>query len=234
MKTLVRPTLRTTLNNLGCALLVNNLLFGSSTFLFHCLYYLHALDVDILCSAIVIFPQLYRWLNNYHYHQIFWYLYFHRIFSFYILIGNLFLRGLLVKHAKYISLESHVNTLMVSDFGLPVWVTISTFSFLNLLYLGLNEDFPFNFPSVRTCRGISTFIDTGHQHDNYKMLLSVIVCLFLLTGFVIMSHSKIYALQKSFRKTQSTRKQLRQNVNTVQQILAAAYLKVLCSIIILR
>ena len=83
----------------------------------------------------------------------------------YIIIGNLFLRGLLVKHAKYISLESHLNTLMVSDFGLPVWVSIITFCLLNILYLCLNSDFPFNFPNVRTCRGVATFRDNDHQ-DN--------------------------------------------------------------------
>ena len=79
----------------------------------------------------------------------------------YILIGNLFLRGLLVKHAKYISLESHLNTLMVSDFGLPVWILIFTFSLLNILYLGLNSDFPYNFPNVRTCRHLPTFTGPG-------------------------------------------------------------------------
>ena len=83
----------------------------------------------------------------------------------YIIIGNLFLRGLLVKHAKYISLESHLNTLMVSDFGLPVWVSIITFCLLNILYLCLNSDFPFNFPNVRTCRGVATFRDNDHQEN---------------------------------------------------------------------
>ena len=83
----------------------------------------------------------------------------------YILIGNLFLRGLLVKHAKYISLESHLNTLMVSDFGLPVWISIITFCLLNILYLCLNSDFPFNFPNVRTCRGVATFRDNDHQEN---------------------------------------------------------------------
>ena len=64
------------------------------------------------------------------------------------------------------------------------------------------------------------------------MLLSAIVGLSLLTGFVLVSHSQMSDFQKAFKKKGT--KKLRQNVNTVQQVLAAAYLKVFCSVTSLR
>ena len=151
----------------------------------------------------------------------------------FILIGNLFLRGLLVKHAKYISLESHLNTLMVSDFGLPVWILIVTFSLLITLGLGLNSDFPYNFPNVRTCRHVTTFIGPVHHAKNYKMLLYAVVGLSLLTGFILLSHSKMSDFRRVFKMI-GRRKQLRQNVTTAKQILASAYLKVFCSVLSVR
>merc|ERR1719192_437328 len=114
----MRPALRTTLNNLTCALLTVNFTFGS---------------VHFLLTGLVIVPQ------------------FFRIISLYILMGSLFLRSLFVKHAKYISLVSKRNHLVISDFGLPIWITIGTFVSLNILFMVLHSNFPDNFPNVRLC-----------------------------------------------------------------------------------
>ena len=116
----------------------------------------------------------------------------------YILIGNLFLRGLLVKHAKYISLESHLNTLMVSDFGLPVWISIITFCLLNILYLCLNSDFPFNFPNVRTCRGVATFRDNDHQENK------AVNELFTIFGEFTFKNLLRHCSKQVFKHSQST------------------------------
>ena len=56
----VRPSLRTTLNNLGCTLLITNLVFGCGTFLLNLLYYTQALEIDYMCSLLFILPLLYR------------------------------------------------------------------------------------------------------------------------------------------------------------------------------
>ena len=154
----------------------------------------------------------------------------------FLLIGNIFLRGLLVKHAKYISIESNSNTLMVSDFGLPVWLSIISFSFLHILYFCLTPDFPYNFPNVRICQNLSSYTNvtelTGHDNVLHnKMFISMMVGWLLLMAFVISAHLKIYSLQRSFTRQ---RQVLRQNVNTVQQVLAAAYIKLACSLLILR
>ena len=151
----------------------------------------------------------------------------------FLLIGNIFLRGLLVKHAKYISIESNSNTLMVSDFGLPVWLSIISFSFLHILYFCLDPDFPYNFPNVRICQNLSSYADVSVQVNvlHNKMYISMVIGWLLLMAFVISAHLKIYSLQRSFTKH---RQVLRQNVNTVQQVLAAAYIKLTCSLLMLR
>ena len=60
-QTLVRPSLRTTLNNLGCALLVANLLFGCSFFILSLANVLQALSSNFICFSVVVIPNIYRW-----------------------------------------------------------------------------------------------------------------------------------------------------------------------------
>ena len=90
----------------------------------------------------------------------------------------------------------------------------------------------FQGPFLKTVKNITKCHGHLYQENNYKMLLSAIVGLSLLTGFVLVSHSQMSDFQKAFKKKGT--KKLRQNVNTVQQVLAAAYLKVFCSVTSLR
>ena len=87
-------------------------------------------------------------------------------------------------------------------------------------------------PFLKAVKNITKCHGHLYQEKNYKMLLSAIVGLSLLTGFVLVSHSQMSDFQKAFKKKGT--KKLRQNVNTVQQVLAAAYLKVFCSVTSLR
>jgi hypothetical protein len=74
---LIRPSLRSTLNNLCCAILLTNILFGCSEFFIHAvkLFGANLISEDYLCSSLTIIPQCYR------------------IVSLYLILGSLFLRS---------------------------------------------------------------------------------------------------------------------------------------------
>ena len=210
---LIRPSLRSTLNNLCCALLLTNLIFGCSEFFILSMYFLGDKIVlqDFFCAAITISPQFYR------------------IVSLYLLLGILFLRSLFVKHAKYISLVSQNNLLVISDFGIPVWVTICSFILLNGLFMSLHPNFPLEFPNVRICRGLPPYRNHVDEALQFQTFLISVIGSIILASFVVSSHLRLHSYHAKFSRKKSTF--FRQNVNTIHQTIAAAYIKLLTALI---
>jgi hypothetical protein len=174
---LLRPSLWTTLNNLTCALLTVNMAFGFVYFLFAATRVAgwDLVATGNLCTGLICLPQFYR------------------IISLYILLGSLFLRSLFVQHADYISLVSRRNDLVISDFGLPIWITIFTFVLLNILFMVLHPKFPTNFPNVRLCMGKTPFRAETKDEEMYRktILITIAVCI-LLAIFLVMLHCTLH------------------------------------------
>ena len=208
---LIRPNLRTTLNNLCCAMLLTNLLFGASEFFLLSMKILgtEAISENYHCSAMTLTPQLYR------------------IVSLYLLLGSLFLRSLFVKHAKYISVVSKSNKLVITDFGIPIWVAIVAFTVLNGLFIGLHPNFPIEFPNVRICRGIEPYRNETDKARQFQILLMFLIWFIIIASFVLSSHLRLHQYIAKFQR----KNKVRQNVNTIQQTIAAAYIKLLTSLI---
>lgn len=204
---LLRPTLRTTLNNLTCALLTVNLAFGSVHFLLLSLKVTGSglLLSNHLCSGLVIVPQ------------------FFRIISLYILMGSLFLRSLFVKHAKYISLVSKRNHLVISDFGLPIWITIFTFVLLNILFMLLHTNFPDNFPNVRLCLDKEPFRNKMDEDLYLQTILTTSSGSIILATFVVSVHLRLHDYLRRYH--QRSLNNFRQNVTTAKQTILACYIK---------
>ena len=173
---LIRPSLRSTLNNLCCAILLTNILFGCSEFFIHAvkLFGANLISEDYLCSSLTIIPQCYR------------------IVSLYLILGSLFLRSLFVKHAKYISVVSKNNTLVVTDFGLPIWVTIIAFIVLNVLLMLLHPNFSMEFPNVRICRGLDPYRNEDDISLQFQIRLMSIIGFLILVSFVVSSHLRLH------------------------------------------
>ena len=211
---LIRPTLRSTLNNLCCALLLANLLFGCSAFFLFSLQHFFEPELfqnNLLCAGITIIPQFYR------------------IVSLYILLGTLFLRSLFVKHARYISLVSQNNLLVISDFGIPVWVTIFSFILLNGLFMILHPNFPSELPNVRICRGVPPYRNNVDEALHFQTFLISVIGSIILASFVVSSHLRLHYYHTKFGSKTITH--FRQNVNTVHQTIGAAYIKLITSLI---
>ena len=206
---LMRPTLRTTLNNLTCALLTINFTFGSIHFLLNALKITNStliLSGRHLCTGLVIVPQ------------------FFRIISLYILMGSLFLRSLFVKHAKYISLVSKRNHLVISDFGLPIWITIFTFVSLNILFMVLHSNVPDNFPNVRLCRGCAEAFRNNMDKDLYlQTILTTSSGSIILATFVVSVHLRLHDYLRRYH--QRSLNNFRRNVTTAKQTILACYIK---------
>ena len=204
---LMRPALRTTLNNLTCALLTVNFTFGSVHFLLTALKITDSklITSSHLCTGIVIVPQ------------------FFRIISLYILMGSLFLRSLFVKHAKYISLVSKRNHLVISDFGLPIWITIGTFVSLNILFMVLHSNFPDNFPNVRLCRDKTPFRNKMDEDLYLQTILTTTSGSVILATFVISVHLRLHDYLRRYH--QRSLNNFRRNVTTAKQTILACYMK---------
>ena len=198
---------RTTLNNLTLALLTVNITFGSIHFFVHFLRVTGSSLVsrEHFCASTVLIPQLYR------------------IVSLYILMGSLFLRSLFVKHAKYISLVSKRNHLVISDFGLPIWVTILTFVLLNILFMTLHTNFPFNFPNVRLCLQKSPFRNKVDEDLYFQTVLTTGIGTVILSLFIISLHMRLFDYLRKY--TQRSINNFRQNVTTATQTILACYVK---------
>ena len=211
---MIRPTLRSTLNNLCSALLATNLLFGCSEFFLFSLrnFFDPALfQTNLLCAGITIIPQFYR------------------IISLYLILGMLFLRSLFVKHAKYISVVSQNNLLVISDFGIPVWITIFSFVLLNGLFMTLHPNFPSHLPDVRVCQGLAPYRNEVDKKLHFQTVLITLIGSIILGGFVVSSHLRLHYYQAKFGNKTFTL--FRQNVNTIHQTISAAYIKLVTSLI---
>ena len=210
---LLRPSLSTTLNNLTAALLTVNLTFGSSHFLLTAFKVSGsgAVSSDNLCAGTMIVPQFYR------------------IISLYILMGSLFLRSLFVKHAAYISLVSRRNHLVISDFGLPIWVTIFTFVLLNIIFMVLHANFPFEFPNVRQCPDLSPFRNAVDEELYRKTVLTTSAGSVILASFVISIHRRLHDYLRRYKPRSINN--FRQNVTTAKQTILAAYIKLAISLV---
>ena len=203
IRLLIRPCLASTLNNLSCVILLTNMSFGCLFFLIRAVVFSGSdlILFDYVCSAISILPQYYR------------------VVSLYLILGSLFLRSLFVKHAKYISVVSKNNMLVVSDFGIPIWVTIGAFIVLNSLFMMLHPNFPLEFPHVRTCRGLGPYQNKDDVNLQFQVLLMSIIGSLVLASFVVSIHVRLHQYMRKKKR------RYRQNVNTTVQTLAGAYVK---------
>ena len=149
-----------------------------------------------------------------------------------ILIGSIFIRSMMVRHANNIRQDSYQcksHQARLRFIGFLVTIFILTFITGVVIVLFISHLFPFDFVDVRNCRGALLVYSTEERKKIWKAWLSRCVVLVLLAVAVVSSHIRIINYKR--RHDMSYFSQFRQNIATVDQSLAAAYLLIVLSLI---
>ena len=149
-----------------------------------------------------------------------------------ILIGSIFIRSMMVKHANNIQQDNYQcksHQARLRFIGFLVTIFILTFITGVTIVLFISHLFPFDFVDVRHCRGVLLVYSEQERKNIWKAWLSRCVALIIIALAVFSSHIRIINFKR--RHDMSYFSQFRQNIATVDQSLAAAYLLIVLSLI---
>ena len=142
-----------------------------------------------------------------------------------ILLGTIFIRSMMVKHADNIrtdNCKSHQARLSI--IGILVAVFIFTFCMGVIIVLILYPLSPFDFVLARSCRGLAISYSEIEKRKIMEGWLARLVSLAVFTIAILSCHVRIIRFKRHHNMSYFS--QFRQNIVTVDQTLAAAYLKI--------
>ena len=229
-KLIVRPKLWSTTNSfLGCILALNSFyLFihimlnveekkkgNNDDLLFQSLEHLYADSyMSVICSA--------RYMSYF----------IHGSSTLYVMVGIIFIRSMMIKHADNIrqnNLACKSHQARLSVIGILVAVLVLTGCIGVIMCLILLPRSPFNFVLVRFCR----WVPISYQDDEKRKIignwLSRLIFLLLIALAIFSCQLRIIIFRR--RHNSSYFSHFRQNIATVDQTFAAAYLKISFSLI---
>ena len=155
----------------------------------------------------------------------------YRSSTLYLYFGVIFIRMILIRHAENIrtdnmSPKTHQARLSIIG-GIVLGLILSLMASL-IINLMLFPQFPFEFLLVRNCRGIQTLY-SSEEIEKIKKGWSVdLVGLMLLLVATMFFHLRVCLTKR--RQHISKFSQNRQNIATLDQTLAASYLKLVLAI----
>ena len=145
-----------------------------------------------------------------------------------ILLGVLFIRSIMIKHAEAVcpnSIRPHINQAEMKVIGLLVAILVFAICFGPAISFIVSPLFPFDFAGVQICRGIRISLSS---HGNLKMIHDygvVRVTMLMLTLLATVS-CQVRIVRYQRRHNKSYFSHYRQNIVTANQTIAAIYLKI--------
>ena len=144
-----------------------------------------------------------------------------------VLLGTIFIRSMMVKHADNMrpnSLDCKSHQARLSIIGILVAVFIFTFCSGVIIVLIFDPLSPFDFVLVRNCREVPISYSEEEMRKIMQGWLSRLVSLAIFALATFSCHVRIIQFKR--RHNMSYFSHFRQNIATVDQSLAAAYLKI--------
>ena len=152
--------------------------------------------------------------------------------SLVVLLGTIFIRMMMIKHAgniwtsRFIRKSHQAHLRIIGLLVAILIVTLITNTIINLVLFPL---FPFeNFP-VKSCRGVLISYTTEEQQQIFRAWLIRVVSLVLMLIAVVVSHVRIILFRRYHSLSYFSKH--RQNIATLDQTLAAAYLKIVLAVV---
>jgi hypothetical protein len=154
--------------------------------------------------------------------------FFHGFSTLMILIGILFIRSIMIKHAEDVRSNSHVHKLHqaeISLLGFLVAFFIFTICCGVLISIFISPLFPFKLVRVQMCRGINFTYSKEEQIKIGHRSMTRVACGILTLLFTVSCHVRILSYKR--RHAKSYFSQYRQNIVTANQTLTSSYVKII-------
>ena len=152
--------------------------------------------------------------------------------TLFFLVGIIFIRSMMIKHADNIrpdEIPCKSHQARLSIIGILVAVLTFTISIGGVIGITLHPLSPFDFLRVRNCRGVSISYPEDEMLKIIGHWLSRLVGLVLIALAILSCQVRIIYFKSHHNNSYFSH--FRQNIATVDQTLAAAYIKICMSVI---
>jgi hypothetical protein len=230
-KLLIRPVLWSTTNSfLGCILTLNFFYLLVQIFINIEEYEEIGLEEDpIIQSLELLFTDSYKSIICSARYMAY---FIHGSSTLYVMVGIIFIRSIMIKHADNIrqdNLACKSHQARLSVIGILVAVLVFTGCFGVIIGFILLPRSPFDFVLVRNCRGVSMSYSEEETHKIISSWLTRLIIIILISLAIFSCQVRIIVFKR--RHNSSYFSHFRQNIATLHQTFAAAYLKICMALV---